>query len=131
MPATLSSKRSVYLAPLTSFYDKAGKAFPEVGFIHGEAMPEPYQYLLVHHSDMTLRLAQFHKSPVSLDVLALDLREPVLSREVILRREDSGKAVEFGAIRIHLDRLPDRVADPVREARRPLGEFLRRRTLLT
>lgn len=124
MPVTLSPQRALYLAPLTRFYDKAGQSFPEVTFLHGEAMPEPYQYLLVHHSDMTPRLAGFHKTGVALRVLALEVEEPVLTREVILQRDDNGRPIEFGAIRIFLDKLPPSIAGPVREAKLPLGRIL-------
>lgn len=124
MPAIHSTKRGVFLAPLTSFYNKAGKTFPEVTFLHGEAMPDPYKELLVHHADMTPTLQAYHGTPLALEVLALDLREPHLTREVILRRQDNLAPVEFGAIDIHLDRLPDHVANPVREAKLPLGGIL-------
>ena len=88
------------------------------------AMPEPYKHLLVHHSDMTPRLQSFHGTPLTLDVKALDIEEPVLTREVILRRGDDQRPVEFGAIQIHLDLLPPNIAQPVREAKRPLGGIL-------
>lgn len=124
MPAILSSQRALFLAPLTSFYNKAGQAFPEVTFLHGEAMPEPYKHLLVHHSDMTPRLQAFHDCAVGLEVLAIERDEHSLTREVILRREDNAAPLEFGAITIQFDCLPPRIADPVREARRPLGGIL-------
>ncbi|MFT4638473.1 MAG: chorismate-pyruvate lyase [Verrucomicrobiales bacterium] len=124
MPVILKSQRAVYLAPLTSFYNKAGGEFPEVAFIHGEAMPEPYKHLLVHHSDMTPRLQDFHRTPLALEVMALEIEEPVLTREVILRRGGDQRPVEFGAIQIHLNLLPPNVAQPVREAKRPLGGIL-------
>ena len=124
MPVIRKSQRAVYLAPLTSFYNKAGLAFPKVTFLHGEAMPEPYKHLLVHHSDMTPRLQEFHGTTLDLEVLALEIEEPVLTREVILRRADDHGPVEFGAIQIHLDLLPPRIARPVREAKRPLGGIL-------
>ena len=124
MPATPKAERAVSLAPLTSFYNRAGQAFPEVSFIHGEAMPEPYRHLLVHHSDMTPRLKAFHGSEITLEVLALETNEPTLTREVVLRREDSLNPVEFGAIQIYLDKLPEKVAKPVRAAIQPLGGIL-------
>lgn len=124
MPAILESQRAVYLAPLTSFYNKAGRAFPDVRFLHGEVVPDPYRHLLVHHSDMTPRLQAFHGIQLDLDVLTLALEEPLLVREVLLRRSDNHAPVEFGAISIHLDQLPERVADPIRRAERPLGGIL-------
>lgn len=124
MPATPNAEHAVSLAPLTSFYNRAGQAFPKVSFIHGEAMPEPYRHLLVHHSDMTPRLKAFHGSEITLEVLALETQEPSLTREVLLRRQDNLKPVEFGAIQIYLDKLPERIAKPVRAAIEPLGGIL-------
>ena len=125
MLATLNaSQRANYLAPLKRFYDKAGGSLPEVNFLHGTEMPEPYRHLLVHHSDMTPRLRAFHESELILDVLEHDLSEPVLIREVLLRRKDDRQIVEFGAIRIELNKLPDSIAQPVRLGQRPLGGIL-------
>ena len=124
MPVTPNAQREVSLAPLTGFYDRAGRPFPQVRFVHGEAMPEPYRHLLVHHSDMTPRLQAFHQSVITLEVLALSLNEPELTREVLLHRASDGAPVEFGAIKIFLNKLPQRVADPVRAAQHPLGGIL-------
>ena len=131
MPATLSAvQRNSFLAPLTQFYTKSGHEPPEVAFMHGEIMPEPYRHLLVHHSDMTPRLRAFHESEMVLEVLQCDLQEPTLIREVLLRRQDDDEPVEFGAIKIHLDRLPPQVARLVRDGKRPLGGILETERLL-
>ncbi len=119
-----ASQRDTFLAPLTRFYDRTGAQFPEVTFLHGEVMPEPYRHLLVHHSDMTPRLRDFHRADLTLERLDQVLEEPILSREVVLRRIDNNAPVEFGAIRIYLDQLPTHIATPVREGERPLGGIL-------
>ena len=124
MPVTPKALRAVSLAPLTSFYNRAGRVFPEVSFIHGEAMPQPYRRLLVHHSDMTPQLRAFHECEIALEVLALDIEEPELTREVLLRRVGDLAPVEFGAIKIYLDQLPDEIAKLVRAAIQPLGGIL-------
>ena len=59
-----------------------------------------------------------------LEVLALEIEEPELTREVLLRRVGDLAPVEFGAIKIYLDKLPDDIAQPVRAAIRPLGGIL-------
>ena len=107
MPVTPKGLREVSLAPLTSFYNRAGRLFPEVSFIHGEAMPQPYRHLLVHHLDMTPQLQAFHECEITLEVLALDIEDAELTREVLLRGAGDSAPVEFGAIKIYLDKLPD------------------------
>ncbi len=124
MPVTLKAQRAVSLAPLISFYNWSGRPFPEVSFIHGEAMPQPYRHLLVHHSDMTPQLGAFHKCEITLEVLALEIEEFELTREVLLRRAGDLAPVEFGAIKIYLDKLPEKIAKPVRAAIQPLGGIL-------
>lgn len=117
-------KAEAWLAPLQRFYEKTGQSLPPVRFLAAEELPEPERGLLVHSSDMTSRLRAYHGSEISLDVLDVEWQEQAMIREVILRRERDLAPVEFGAIKIHLDRLPKEVAEQVREGKRPLGGIL-------
>ena len=49
----------------------------------------------------------------------------LLSRQVVLIGSQSHRPVEFGAIRIYLDRFPDEVRQVIVEGRTPLGAILR------
>jgi len=95
-------------------------------------LPQPYRHLLDHKGNMTPRLAQFHN--VSLDKVRLAVLdssivelvpkgERLLQRRVVLHGPDF-HLYEVGAIRIFVDRLPERIRDEVLKATKPLGSLL-------
>lgn len=89
-------------------------------------MPQPYRQLLVHERDMTGTLTQFFKMELGLEVLEKTYRAPILARRVLLRTKATGKTVEYGAIRIHLDQYPEFARNPILEGKEPLGGILNR-----
>jgi chorismate-pyruvate lyase len=91
------------------------------------ALPEPFHRLLVHTGDMTSRLEAFHADGMRLEVLRVQEAEnQTLLREVVLRRARDGRAVEYGAIKIHLQVFSDAVRAQIQEGRLPLGGLLNR-----
>jgi hypothetical protein len=112
------------LYPLSEFYAEAGAPLPAATPIEGAAMPEPYRSLLVHERDMTPTLEEAYGSRIDLRVLKYSLREGVFSRQIVLTAAD-GLIVEFGAIKIYLDRFPPAAAAQVIEMKQPLGAILR------
>jgi hypothetical protein len=56
-----------HLAPLVFFYG-LGNERPQVDFIAPEEMPDEPRSLLVHASDMTPRLRDYHRTEIDLDV---------------------------------------------------------------
>jgi len=112
--------------PLEPFYRASGVAVPSYEAVDGAIVPEPYRRLLVHDRDMTSTLEAFLGQPLSLKVLETRREDDCLSREVVLTGDRDGTPAEFGAIRVHLDRLPDGAArHRVEEGRWPLGRILR------
>ena len=112
------------LFPLDAFYAQAGLALPLVHPIQGEEVPQPYQQLLVHDSDMTPTLEAFHGERIHLRMLARWLDGDSYSRQVVLTLNGSARPVEFGAIVIHLEHFPLAAREEVLEGRRPLGTIL-------
>ena len=88
-------------------------------------MPEPYKTLLVHQNDMTPTLENFHGQSVHLRVLGRERRGNEYFREVVLHLEGTEQPVEFGAIKIHLDRFPQVVRRRILEEKWPLGHILK------
>lgn len=133
MPATLDaaqqrspeSLRDDDLAPLVFFYG-IGSARPRVTFVEPDELPERERWLLVHDIDMTPRLREGHGSEIDLDVHAKARIGNYLVRASVLNRRVDGKPVEFGAIGIHLDLLPDEAQSLVVEGRIPFGAILER-----
>lgn len=112
------------LYPLTLFRGRYGITLPMFEVIAAEEVPAPYQKLLVHDGDMTSRLEAFHGGDLILSVLHRDHTATGYEREVILRLEDTGLPVEYGAIEIVLDALPPEVRQKILEEHLPLGGLL-------
>jgi hypothetical protein len=95
-------------------------------WIAGEDVPMPYRDLLVHDRDMTSTLANFHGSELGLKVLNVRREPDEYAREVILYAKDSGKAVEYGAIDMHLEHFRPEERQAIVEQGEPLGSILNR-----
>ena len=116
--------QGISLFPLETFCDTDDHPTPESDKIDGSDMPEPYRSLLVHDDDMTPTLESFHSSQVHLRLLDQRNNPPLYQREVVLVLDTTGKAVEYGAIRIHLDALSEHARSLVLAAEVPMGTIL-------
>jgi len=116
--------QSSAIHPLDEFYRRQSRPLPAYGVIPADAVPEPYRSLLVHERDMTRTLEQFHAAPIHLRVLSRHRDAGAYCRESVLELDGSNRPVEFGAIRIHLDRFPEPGRTQILEEHRPLGGIL-------
>ncbi len=112
------------LSPLDDFHRRYGRPLPAFEVVAPEALPEPDRSLLVHDRDMTRTLERHHGDTIHLRVLSRFHEGDLYGRESILQLDGSGRPVEFGAIRIHLDRFPEASRRLILEERRPLGGIL-------
>jgi chorismate-pyruvate lyase len=113
-----------YAHPLDEFYANAGLTLPRIEVIPGDSMPEPHRKLLVHEGDMTPALEAFYDSPIHLEVLRSEERNSYYYREVVLITDDASERVEFGAIKISLERFPQAARKDILAERLPLGTIL-------
>lgn len=111
--------------PLDEFYARSGLNLPPLDQIDGEAVPEPYKSLLVHERDMTSTLEGFYQTGIHLRVVSREQRGEEYFREVVLALDDSEKPAEFGAIKIHLDRFPEKARQEILREKFPLGHILK------
>lgn len=111
--------------PLSEFYAHARQTLPLIEVIAGDAMPEPYRTLLVHHNDMTPTLEGFHKSRIHLEILSRERRGDFYFREVVLRLINNEQPVEFGANKLYIGRFSDEAQDLILAEEMPLGSILR------
>ena len=109
---------------LQRFYEPAGLAMPVLEELKGLEVPQPYRALLVHSSDMTSTLASFYGETPRLRVLTRERRNDSYKREVVLWVTEGARPIEYGVIRIHLDRLPPAARQLVLQEERPLGDIL-------
>lgn len=88
-------------------------------------MPDPYRRLLVHDRDMTPTLEAAHGRKIHVRVLKYMVDDDAINRLVVLVLDDDETAVEVGAIRIFLGRLPPAARQLVLQHREPFGTILR------
>ena len=112
------------LYPLDEFYTARGLTLPSIARIEAGEVPEPYHSLLAHRVDMTSTLEKFHRDKIHIDVLARHTHENEYFREVVLVLDGTGKVVEFGALKVVLDCLPDAAQKEILKERHPLGRVL-------
>jgi chorismate-pyruvate lyase len=117
---------SELLYPLSRFCEDGGHPLPSCEVIDGSAMPQPYRDLLVHQGDMTSRLEAFHGGEIFIEVLHHEHTADAYRREVVLRIEASGLAVEYGAIEIELSAFEGELRKLILEEHLPLGGLLNR-----
>ena len=115
---------NVLTRPLDEFYRLAKRPLPGIELIDGSALSEPYRSLLVHESDMTSTLGQFHCDDIGLKVLHRHSSADAYYREVLLLAEKERQPVEYGAIKIKLDQFPESARDAITAAAVPLGQLL-------
>jgi chorismate-pyruvate lyase len=112
-----------FLAPLVFFYG-IGSVRPQTVFVPPQDLSAEARHLLVHDSDMTPRLRDFHQSGIGLQVHGRGTVMDYYIRAVVLNRLTDGKAVEFGAIGIYLKSLPSEGRQLVLEEKTPFGAVL-------
>jgi hypothetical protein len=122
---SVTSACPTLLSLLDDFYQAVpGHCVPDATVVDGSDIPEPYRRLLVHNRDMTSTLENYHGEKITLRVLERKLTSDWLARHIVLEGMDSGRPVEYGAIRINLGALDHAVQDKVFECRDPLGGIL-------
>ena len=112
------------LQPLQDFYDWADADMPAVELLAGEDVPEPGRSLLGHDDDMTPTLENYYQGRIHLRVLEKVNDRQLYSRLVVLELDGSRCAVEFGAIRIHLNRFTESAQTKILQEHLPLGTIL-------
>jgi len=119
-----SSTKSALAHPLDDFYAKMSLTLPPLEQVDGEAVPQPYRQLLVHHNDMTPTLEKFHQRDIHLRLLGRRHRGDEYFREVVLLLDGTDQAVEFGAIKINLDLFTPEARRQILKEQRPLGHIM-------
>ncbi len=87
-------------------------------------MPEPYASLLAHNRHMTVTVEAFHHDAVSVQVLRSQRQGDSYSREIVLSTQRTGDLVQYGIVRLHLQRISDAPKREILEEKKPLGRVL-------
>ena len=109
---------------LREFYRRTGVASPALDPLDPADLPASMRHLLDHHRDMTPTLEEFYGDRLQVRVLGRLVDGPLYYREVALTLTGTGRPVEYGVIRVHLDRLPPTAQARVRAEQQPFGRIL-------
>lgn len=120
----LDIETSSFWYPLDYCYRRQDMVLPKLEQVEPDQIPEPFKSLVVHQKDMTPTLERFYDDQIYIEVLHKDFSDQHYFREVVLKLEKSHQPVEFGAIRIFLERMPMNAREAILKEHIPLGHIL-------
>jgi chorismate-pyruvate lyase len=120
----MSNPATPDLDSLAALFPPASSYLTAYEYVPAEAVPQPYQNLLVHEHHMTVTVEAFHRSLV--DVRVLDKRRDgdSYARKILLPLQSDGRIVLFGLVRIWLNYCSAEVRDEILSETTPLGRVL-------
>lgn len=98
--------------------------------VDADALPAPFDRLLLHRGHMTSRLETFYGRAVRLDVLSQRRRGDTYARHITLTMVDSSTVVEVGIVRINLAVASPDVREEIESKAAPLGDILIRHNVM-
>ena len=93
-------------------------------YVPAAEVPEPYHGLLVHEHHMTVTVEGYHGDLVDVQVLESRQDGDSYTRKILLALRKTGKIVQFGLVRIHLQYCSPEVRAEILARRTPLGRIL-------
>jgi chorismate-pyruvate lyase len=97
---------------------------PECELVPADEVPQPYHDLLVHEHHMTVTVEAHHGDRVDVRILARRQDGDSYARKILLALQGSGRVVQFGIMRIHLQYCRPEVRDEILAGQTPLGRIL-------
>jgi hypothetical protein len=121
--SSTSSPTGPDLHTLLGLFPPADEVF-EHEFVPGDEVPPPYNQLLVHEHHMTVTVEAYHGDLVNVRILNRRHKGDVYARKILLTLQGSGKVVQFGVARIHLNFCTPAVREEIIAGKKPLGRIL-------
>src|SRR5579884_4216575 len=103
---------------------------PEFEYVTSDQVPQPYHSLLVHEHHMTVTVEKHHGDLVNGRILTRRQEKDWYARKILLALQGSGRVVQFGIVRIHLDHCSAPVRAAILAGQTPLGRILIRHKVL-
>jgi chorismate-pyruvate lyase len=97
---------------------------PTYSFVPGDAVPPPYHDLLVHNHHMTVTVEAHHGDLVDVRILDRRVEGDIYTRKILLALQGSGRIVQFGIARVHLNYCSPPVREAILAGQTPLGRIL-------
>jgi hypothetical protein len=92
--------------------------------VAGDKVPPPYHGLLVHEHHMTVTVEAHHGRLVDVKVLQVRKNQDAYARKILLALQGSGRVVQFGIMRVHLNFCSAKVKQEILAEQTPLGRIL-------
>jgi chorismate-pyruvate lyase len=99
-------------------------SLPEYETVPADEVPPPYHGLLVHEHHMTVTVEAYHGDRVNVQILARRHDGDTYARKILLTLQKSGRVVQFGIVRIHLQYCSEAVRNKIIAGQTPLGRIL-------
>ena len=112
------------LTALVSLFYPQGAELGKFESVTAAEMPAVYRRLLAHTEHMTVKVEEFHKTPVEVEVLDRVKSTDHYARKILLRRQSDGRVVQFGIPRLRLDCVDAEVRREIEAEKTPLGRVL-------
>jgi hypothetical protein len=87
-------------------------------------VPPPYHRLLVHEHHMTVTVEAHHGGRVDVKVLQVHKDKQAYARKILLALQGTGRVVQFGIMRVHLQYCSAKVKQEILAEKTPLGRIL-------
>ncbi len=97
---------------------------PEYKIVSAALVPPPYHGLLVHEHHMTVTVEAYHGDLVDVRILARLREGDSYARKILLALRNSGRVVQFGIMRVHLNYCSGEVREEIIAGQTPLGRIL-------
>jgi chorismate-pyruvate lyase len=120
IPAKLAGPE---LPSLFALFPPSGD-MPEYELVPAEQVPPPYYELLVHPHHMTVTVEKHHRDLVNVRILQRCQVGDSYARKILLALQGTGRVVQFGIARVHLQYVNPAVRDEILAGRTPLGRIL-------
>lgn len=120
---SLQSQQEDRLFPLGHFYAARGWSLPPFQMVQADHVPQPFKKLLVHESDMTSVLQNYHRQAIHIEPVEFLHQDRRVLRQVRLC-DTKGNPVEFGAIEIELSAFSEAAQQEILASILPLGAIL-------
>ena len=119
------------LNDLAGYFYRAGNGVAELcDFEPIEAVPAPYDLLLDHHNHMTVTVEAFYEDKVDVIVHRAEKEGRWYTREITLTTQQNQDIVQYGIVRLDINRLQPNVWNEIESRDTPLGRVLIKNNVL-
>lgn len=119
-----SNENSPDLATLIALFYGNCRDLGKFASVDAEEMPQNTRLLLAHNAHMTVTIEAFHGCKVNVEVLDRRRDAEHYSRRILLRRATDNQVVQFGIVRLAMQKIPALALEAILSEKIPLGQTL-------